>query len=234
MRDLARRRPALAQLRYAERRDAFAGLTLAERFALIHRTNLWGAAETTSGLGSELAATAALRAGLHDLLGRYGVRRLLDLPCGEFGWMAAVDLNGVDYIGGDIVPDIVTANRARHAAPGVAFRHLDLLEDDLPQADLVLCRDCLVHFSFANIHRALENLRASSARYLLTTTFPELPENGEIEDGDWRPLNLQVAPFCCPPPMEILLENCTEAGGDYRGKALALWRLEDLREPGRL
>ena len=53
MRDLARRRPALAQLRYAERRDAFAGLTLAERFALIHRTNLWGAAETTSGLGSE-------------------------------------------------------------------------------------------------------------------------------------------------------------------------------------
>ena len=230
MRDLARRRPALAHVRYVERRDELSGLTPAERFALIHRTNLWGAAEAASGLGSELAATATVRTGLQDLLARYGVRRLLDLPCGEFAWMAAVDLTGIEYIGGDIVPDIVAVNRTRHAVPGRGFRRLDLLEDDLPQADLVLCRDCLVHFSFANICCALQNLRASGARYLLTTSFVELPENSDIDDGDWRPLNLQVAPFRFPPPLEVFLENCTEAGGDYRDKALALWGIEDLPE----
>lgn len=153
---------------------------------------------------------------------------MLDLPCGVFGWMAAVDLTGIDYTGGDIVTDVVAANRAKHSAPGRDFMQMDLLEDALPQVDLVLCRDCLVHLSFANIDRALANLRGCGARYLLTTTFLDLPDNGDIEDGDWRPLNLQAAPFKFPAPIETLLEGCEEAGGDYRDKALALWNLEDL------
>jgi hypothetical protein len=41
-------------------------------------------------------------------------------------------------------------------------------------------------------------------------------------------LNLQYAPFLFPAPLAVINESCTEAGGDYADKSLALWRVEDL------
>lgn len=72
----------------------------------------------------------------------------------------------------------------------------DITVNPLPTADLILCRDCLVHLSFAHIDAALANFRASGARWLLTTTFPMIEENVDCEDGDWRALNLTLPPFC--------------------------------------
>ena len=49
-----------------------------QRFQRIHDTNLWGAEASTSGLGSEIDATAALRAfALHPLVGSLGAARAL-------------------------------------------------------------------------------------------------------------------------------------------------------------
>jgi SAM-dependent methyltransferase len=224
-----RRLPVLAELRFAERRREFTGLGLAERFALIYSTNLWGAETSQSGLGSELDATSALRHALAELLNRLEVTTLLDLPCGDFTWMAQMDLSGIAYLGADIVPEIIAANDARYGRNGhFDFRKLDLVSDPLPAADLVLCRDCLVHLSFANIHRAIANLKRSGARWLLTTTFPNAPANRDIEDGDWRVLSLERAPFLFPAPEALINEGCTEAGGDYADKSLALWRVSDL------
>lgn len=224
-----RRNPVLAQLRFAERREEFADLDLAQRFDLIHRTNLWGADSSASGLGSELAATATLRRELSSLLQTLGVRDLLDLPCGDFTWMAHMDLSGIRYCGADIVPDLIAANTARHAVPDrIGFRRLDLVSDSLPPADMILCRDCLVHLSFAHIRAALDNIRRSGARWLLTTTFLHLEDNQDIEDGDWRALNFQRAPFVFPEPDAVIVEGCNEAGGDYADKALALWEIARL------
>lgn len=223
------RSPVLAELRFAERRRDFDGLDLAERFALIHRTNLWGAETSQSGLGSELDATSTLRRELSQLLKRFEVTTLLDLPCGDFTWIAQMDLRGIAYLGADIVPDIIASNVARYERAGhIDFHLLDLVSDPLPAADLVLCRDCLVHLSFANIHRAIANLKRSGTRWLLTTTFPDASANRDIENGDWRVLNLQYAPFLFPAPLAVINEGCTEAGGDYADKSLALWRVSDL------
>lgn len=227
-----RRNPVLAQRRFAERRDEFADLNLAQRFDLIHRTNLWGADSSASGVGSELAATATLRQELSSLLQTLGVRSLLDLPCGDFTWMAHMDLSGIRYCGADIVPELIATNTARYAVPDrIGFRRLDLVTDPLSAADLILCRDCLVHLSFAHIRAALDNIRRSGTRWLLTTTFLRLESNRDIEDGDWRALNFRRAPFAFPEPETVIVEGCDEAGGDYADKVLALWdiaRLPDL------
>lgn len=223
------RSPVLAELRFAERRREFDGLDLAERFALIHRTNLWGAETSRSGLGSELDATSSLRRELSELLKRLEIKTLLDLPCGDFTWMAQMDLDGITYLGADIVREIVATNDARYGRPGqIEFRQLDLVSDPLPAANLVLCRDCLVHLSFANINRAIANLKRCGTRWLLTTTFTDAAANHDIEDGDWRVLNMQQAPFLFPAPEAVINEGCTEAGGDYADKSLGLWRVEDL------
>jgi hypothetical protein len=105
---------------------------------------------------------------------------------------------------------------------------MDLTASVLPGADLLLCRDCLVHLSATDVSRALANIRRRSITYLLATTFPAEPENREIVTGDWRPLNLEAPPFSLPRPLELIDEHCTEAGGRFPDKSLGLWRVADL------
>ena len=225
----SKRPPVLAHQRFAADRKSFAGLNLAQRFQRIHDTNLWGAPESASGLGSELDATAMLRTELPRLLQKLGAASLLDAPCGDAGWINRAGL-GVRYVGIDIVPALVEGLQARAAAGKIRgeYRLADITRDELPGCDAILCRDCLVHLSFANIDRALANFRRSGAAWLIATTFPDWRTNAECEDGDWRALNFERAPFGWGPPVELLNENCQEAGGGWRDKSLGVWRLAEI------
>ena len=223
------RPPVLAHQRFVDARESFAGLDLAQRFRRIHDTNLWGAVASTSGLGSELDATAVLRAELSGLFQRLGVTSLLDAPCGDAGWINRADL-GVRYVGIDIVSELIARLRDRAASGELTgeYHLADITTDPLPRCDAILCRDCLVHLSFANIGRAVANFRESGAIWLVATTFPEWQGNVDCEDGDWRALNFERTPFNWGPPVELLNENCLEAGGGWRDKSLGVWRLVSL------
>jgi hypothetical protein len=220
------RPPVVAHERFVADRELFVGLGLRQRFQRIHNTNLWGAAESASGLGSELDATAVLRTELPRLLERLGATSLLDAPCGDAGWINQAGL-GVRYVGVDIVPALIESLQARTAAGAIGGEcHLaDITSDPLPRCDAILCRDALVHLSFANIERAVANFRASGAAWLIATTFPQWQTNRDCEDGAWRALNFERAPFGWGAPVELLNENCMEAGGGWRDKSLGVWRL---------
>lgn len=211
---------------FADRAAAGELLDPLETFRLIHRTNHWGASESRSGPGSSVAQTGVLQRELPALLTRLGVRSLLDLPCGDGNWLSSLALPGISYTGADLVPELIARNRTAH--PGRRFEVLDLTTDLLPAADLVLCRDCLVHLSFADIGRALANLRRAPLTWLLTTTFPGQPQNEDIVTGDWRPINLTTAPFNLPEPDWVLNEQCTENNGRFSDKSLGLWRINRL------
>jgi len=227
----ADRPEALAQRVYVRHTRALDGLSLADTFDYIWRNNVWGAEESRSGLGSGLDGTAELRRAIPALLRELGAASLLDLPCGDYGWMSRVDLDGIAYTGADIVADLVAKNVVLYGETDRRrFLRLDLTRDPLPRADVVLCRDGLVHLSAASIAAAFANLRRSGSTWLLTTTFLELQANRAIADGDWRPLNLQRPPFALPAPHQVIVEGCTEEGGAYRDKALGLWRIADLPE----
>jgi hypothetical protein len=223
------RPPVLAHQRFVDAKESFAGLDLAQRFRRIHDTNLWGAPASTSGLGSELDATAVLRAELPRLFQKLGVTSLLDAPCGDAGWINHTDL-GARYLGIDIVLDLIESLRARAAAGEIKgeYRLADITAGPLPRCDAILCRDALVHLSFGNIARAIANFRTSGAQWLIATTFPEWQANIDCEDGDWRALNFERAPFCWGAPVELLNENCEEAGGGWRDKSLGVWRLAEI------
>ncbi|MDE5460396.1 class I SAM-dependent methyltransferase [Bradyrhizobium sp. CSS354] len=226
---IAKRPPVLAHERFAADRDNFAGLDLAARFERIEQTNLWGAASSVSGLGSEDPATAAIREALPALLQRLGAHSLLDAPCGDAGWIGRIKLD-LDYTGIDIVPSLIAANSERAARGELVgrFRVADITRDALPKADVILCRDCLVHLSFDNISRAMANFRASGAHFLLVTTFPEWDGNRDCEDGDWRALNMEKAPFDWPAPHALINERCEEGNGGWRDKSLGLWAMDEL------
>lgn len=191
-------------------------------FTDIYRGNLWYDPESVSGRGSTLERTAAVRAALPALLRELGARSLLDAPCGDFNWMRHVDLSGVSYAGADVVPDLIERNRQLYGGEGRAFLHLDITRDALPRADVVMCRDCLIHLSFADARRALRNFKASGSTYLLATTHAGVTENEDAPTGGWRSLNLRLPPFDFPAPARTIVED------PALEKHLALWRLDEL------
>ncbi len=197
-------------------------------FAEIHDKRLWGNGESVSGLGSDLAQTAAVRKALPLLLKQLGARVLVDAPCGDFYWMKEVDLPLERYLGLDIVPALIAHNQTLYADRVREFRVHSITEEPLPTCDVILCRDCLVHLANLDITRAIQNFKKSGSEYLLTTTFTGQRENRDIVTGEWRPLNLQGPPWNFPEPLTTIDEECTLGHGSCRDKVLALWRISDL------
>jgi len=218
---------ALALYRYF--RDSYHNLKPTRTvFTEIYRKNDWNDPESVSGTGSNVAATSIVRDEVARLIEDLRVKTLIDAPCGDFNWMRLTNLKGVSYLGVDVVPQLIDHNNNRYGQDNIRFQVLDVVKDVLPRADLILCRDALVHFFFKDVLRTLRNFKKSGAPYLLTTTFPK-HQNVDIKArGRWRPLNLQIAPFNLPSPVRLINEGCTEMGGVFSDKSLGLWALDEF------
>lgn len=194
-------------------------------FTEIFEKNLWGSDESVSGLGSTLEWSAKMRKSLPELLLRRGARTLLDAPCGDFNWMRVVQLpEGLSYLGGDIVGSLISDLQGKYGRSGRQFVHLDILTDPLPDADLWLCRDALIHFPSEAVIRVLEKFAKSNTRYLLTTTFDFPTANPDIAFGDFRLINLRIPPFSLPKPLEYIDDYPSLAAP----RRLGLWAREQL------
>jgi hypothetical protein len=132
----------------------------------------------------------------------------------------------VRYIGGDIVPELVHGLEASHASATRRFVHLDLTEDPLPAADMLVCRDCLIHLSHADVAKTFRNVAASDFRYVAFTDFPLVPLNPDILTGSVRITNLRIAPFHLPPPLREVVD---EGGWVPSRKVLAVWSIDQIR-----
>lgn len=192
--------------------------------------NYWGDFESFSGPGSSKEQTRIICQVLPKLIEKFAIASIVDVPCGDFNWMNSVDLGDCAYIGCDIVKPMIDANIKKYGSNKRTFKHIDITKDFLPQADIIICRDLLVHFSIEDINLALKNFKRSGAKYLLTTTFTRTRSdlNSAIATGGWRTVNLQRAPFNFPAPIMLINEKCTEQNGAYNDKSLGLWLLDDI------
>jgi hypothetical protein len=134
------------------------------------------------------------------------------------------DLSWVKYIGGDIVSEIIAQNKKKY--PNIDFRTLNIITDKLPKVDLIFCRDCLGHFSNENVEKALTNIKASGAKYLMATTYydPKWLIDTDIPDGGWRPINL-IKQFGLEEPIILINEDLTAADRVYHDKSLGMWKI---------
>jgi SAM-dependent methyltransferase len=216
------------QVKEHSHRVASRGRHLQEIFSRIYLDNLWGAPESVSGPGSSLEETQAIREQLPLLLRQFGITSMVDAPCGDCYWLSRIDLGLSRYAGIDIVPELIARNRQRLARPGVEFMVKDVCRDPLPRADLILCRDCLIHFSFHYISRTLRNFQSSGSTFLLATTYSGLAVNHDILSGQWRPIDLELPPFALPKPLHVICEKECEWGGLRLRRNLGWWRLGDV------
>lgn len=200
-------------------------------FSEIHRDRLWASNETVSGRGSELANTEVARRVLPTIIRELDIRSIVDAPCGDYNWMKEVPVELHNYIGIDIVPDLIRRNSERFSREGVTFLCMDLVAERCPRADLIICRDCLIHLSLADGLAVLGNFRRSGSRFLLSTTFPTVQRNRDIRTGDVRPINMEAPPFSLPAPLKLIDEELNDEVGGALGQFLGLWTLDSESTP---
>ena len=196
-------------------------------FTHIYEENKWGDGDSRSGKGSNLDRTKPLRQRLPQVLRELGIRSLLDIPCGDFFWMKETNISVERYIGADIVASLAQENQRLYGSSKRQFLQLDLLRDELPTTDAILCRDCLVHLCFEDIEKAVVYIKASGATYLLRRVFLTNKKNKDIVSGKHRSLNMRIPPLHWPKPIMEIPEHITN---NSRGsKCLAVWKITDIR-----
>jgi glycosyltransferase involved in cell wall biosynthesis/SAM-dependent methyltransferase len=178
------------------------------KFSEIYRNNEWGFG---SGVGSLPDNNTGYMRFLESFLRERKITSVVDFGCGDWQFSRLIDWNGADYLGLDLVPEVIAANRDRYAREGVEFALFERL-DQLPMVDLLLCKDVFQHLPNASIREYLEVFKLR-AKYLLISNDdqPDDALNGHIEAGGWRPVRLDQPPFSEPAP--IVFEWTVSAGG---------------------
>jgi SAM-dependent methyltransferase len=145
-----------------------------------------------SGPGSTFDFSAPYRhfveAFLRDHLST--VKTVLDLGCGDGVVASNIDWQGAKYHGYDVIAERVQKNRTLY--PHLEFDHADLRTVPL-DADLVLCKDVIQHWSTPEVADWVLTLK--SVRYALITNCAYDPVNGDIGTGGWRSIDLTKPPF---------------------------------------
>jgi hypothetical protein len=125
---------------------------------------------------------------------------IVDLGCGDFaiGSQLLKSLDGVRYIGCDIVPELIDHNQYRYGTPRygvgtIEFQTVDMVHDLLPDGDVCLVRQVLQHLSNAEICAILPKL--SKYRYVYISEGqpliceglpnPDKPLGADVR-YDWR------------------------------------------------
>jgi hypothetical protein len=172
-----------------------------ERFMTIYGKHLWENLESASGIGSTLWYTEPLRKELPKLVAQFSIKSIFDGACGDFHWMRhLLPTLDVNYIGGDIVRPIIESLKSKYQTERVSFIHVDLIKGSFPKADLMICRDCLPHLSYADTKSVLENFIASGIPYLLATSHKNDGGfvNQDIKTGYFRMMDIFSSPYSFP------------------------------------
>ena len=173
--------------------------TLEDRFDTLYSSNYWSDTESKSGSGSSLESTKNIRIHLPLIIKKFNIKSVFDAPCGDLNWMSLVlkDID-IDYHGSDIVEKLIISNNKKFGNKKIIFSKKNIIYDKLPNCDLMICRDCLFHFSYSDIFLFFNNFISSNIKYLLTTSHLNKKYtfiNTNIITGDYRLLDFFSEPF---------------------------------------
>ena len=138
-----------------------------------------------------------------------------------------MNLDDFVYTGADIVDEIIEENKKKYEKKNLKFIKIDIIKDSLKKYDLIINRDCLVHFDNNEIIETLNNIKKSNSTFFGSTIFLEKYSNDLSKKPDkWRPKNLTKDQFNLPKPYIIL--NDTYEGEFDSNKFFAIWKIKDL------
>ena len=161
-------------------------------FASIYKDNIWG---NGSGMGSSPEATARYRLFLSKFLRDHNIKSVLDYGCGDWQFSKLIDWTGIDYLGMDVVPEVIEKNQAKYSKVNVRFECVTSATV-LPQVDLILCKEVFQHLPIATNQDLLRKFRQASKMMLITNDNGTHAEcNKDVSIGGWSPIKLEAVPY---------------------------------------
>jgi hypothetical protein len=167
---------------------------------------------------------------IDNIIKKYNINTINDCACGVFAhWACCLDLVNVKYVGYDI--NILPIERNRKEFPQHEFYELDIVNEDVPYADLVICRDILFHLPNDFVKSIINNIRKNTTKYFLATNHRWLQTNKELSQKElenevgFRFINLSIEPYNLNIPIE---EHNEEVWRYYEGgnnRQISLWKL---------
>ena len=181
------------------KKKIFQSKSIEDKFTKIYNSNYWSDKESRSGEGSNLIAAKQSINHIPKIIKKFKIRNIFDAPCGDFNWMQRTIIKkNLKYIGADIVKTLIKELNKKYSTNLIKFKHIDIIKQKLPNADLMICRDCLFHFSNKDIKLFFFNLKKSKIKYILTTSHfiqPKMKPNKNISTGDFRKIDIFSYPF---------------------------------------
>ena len=207
-----------------------------DKFSYIYQSKYWRGSEdgSLSGGGSNEISTNVFIEELSNFIEAKNINSILDIPCGDWKWMSSLDLSNINYIGCDIVPDLISSNNKKYKKNNINFFTKSLIDDELPDSDLIIVRDLLVHLDNKDIAKCLMNLKKSKYKYIGITNYPNLEINKKRLFGDylrlgdkWRAINLTKEPYNLSMPTLNLSDKNSLTDID-KNKYVSIWKNEDF------
>ena len=164
-----------------------------EVFSKIYKEDLWNEG---SGDGSKIENVREYVDVLQKYIDKPEIKTVIDLGCGDWQFSKFLDLSSVLYLGVDVVDSVIDSNIDLYSASNIDFISRDIITYELPQVDLIICKDVLQHLSNKDVISVLIKIIKSSKFALITNDFnSESTSNIDIENGDYRYLDLTLSPF---------------------------------------
>jgi SAM-dependent methyltransferase len=170
-------------------------------FEKIYRDADWGTNDKgvgNSGTGSTVAATDLYRRYLETFMKDHNIKSVVDAGCGDWEFSQKIDWTGIDYKGYDIVAAVVEGNKQKHAKPNVQFFVGNIVEDDLPAADLLVSKHVLQHIPNGDVQKFLHKQLKKYKHVILTNGVNAINLSGantDIQPGGYRELDITRPPF---------------------------------------
>lgn len=158
-------------------------------------------AESLSGPGSNKYQASDARDFLQDSINKHSIKKILDLGCGDWNWMEDVDLQGAEYLGIDCDDDMIQQNLAKYGSDKIKFQVGDIFSVEIPDVDLVICRDVLFHvrqelaLSLINKLKKIDDIFFFSTSFNQQDTNVDIQRYCDIEDWGYYRINLLQDPF---------------------------------------
>lgn len=160
----------------------------------------WGTDEQGygfSGSGSMLEQAMPYKVFLEDFLNENQIESVVDFGCGDWTFSQHVEWGNANYFGVDLVKSVIRRNQARFDASNISFACGDGASMDLPEADLLLCKDVLQHLSHEEILAFLQ-LVPKYKHVLITNDVDShtlTSVNDKIATGEYHNLDLTKSPY---------------------------------------
>ncbi len=180
--------------------ESLFGKSLEDVFTSIYKKAHWGKNENgegSSGGGSTVEVTAEYRAFLQHFMEENKITSVIDVGCGDWEFSKLINWRNIKYTGYDIVKPIIEKNKIQFETDTISFIHGNAIKIDLPEADLLICKEVLQHLSNKEIALFLKQLPKFKYAILVNDVDRDTltSENRDIASGGYRLLDLRNPPF---------------------------------------